>query len=118
MTAPRVLVVEDDGLQALALEDMLEEMGCQVAASFGNVAKALAWLEAGGQVDAALLDVNIDGEHTYAVADLLLARRAPFCFTSGYGQVSERRFATTPMLGKPLNRQNLLATLRGFGLAL
>jgi CheY-like chemotaxis protein len=118
MSAPRILVIEDDGLQAMTLEDMLEDMGCEVAASFGTMAQATAWLEADGQADAALLDVNVDGEPVYPFADLLVSRRMPFCFTSGYGHVAERRFEKALVLGKPLSREALLNALRGFGLTL
>lgn len=117
MSAPRILVIEDDGLQAMTLEDLLEDIGCEVAASFGAMTQATAWLQAGGQADAALLDVNVDGEPVYPFADLLVARRMPFCFTSGYGHVTERRFENALVLGKPLSRQMLLTALRGFGLS-
>jgi CheY-like chemotaxis protein len=117
LTALKVLVVEDDGLQAMTLEDMLEEMGCEVIASFGVLSAAARWIEDGGAPDVALLDVDVDGEQVYPVADLLAARGVPFLFTSGYGQVGERRFEAAVVLGKPINRQALLKTLRGFGLA-
>ncbi len=110
----RVLVVEDDGLVAMLLEDMLDELGCEVACSAATVADALRWLGEGGQPDAALLDVNIGGETVWPVADALRARRTPFAFTSGYGQLSEARFRDAPLLSKPINGERLEEALRVF----
>ena len=117
MSAPRILVVEDEGLQAMTIEDMLEDLGCEVAASLGTVAEAMAWLEAGEALDGALLDVSLDGHLVYPVAEILAARRVPFAFTSGYGQLGERRFEFALALVKPVSRAALLRALRSFGLA-
>ena len=117
MRSPRILVVEDEGLQAMTLEDMLEDLGCEVAASLGTVAEALAWLTAGDALDGALLDVSLDGQLVYPVAEILAERGVPFAFTSGYGQLGERRFGAAPALVKPVSRATLLRALRGFGLA-
>ena len=48
MSAFRVLVVEDEGLVAMMLEDLLDDMGCEVAGSLASVAQAMAWLDGGG----------------------------------------------------------------------
>jgi CheY-like chemotaxis protein len=116
MSAPEVLVVEDEGLIALLLDDMLEDLGFHVAYSAASVAQALAWLDQGGAPDAALLDVNLAGEKVFPVADALAARGVPFVFSSGYGEMSERRFGAAPMLGKPIRADRLAEVLRGLGL--
>jgi CheY-like chemotaxis protein len=115
MKSLRVLVVEDDGLVAMMLEDLLEELGCQLAASLASVREALAWIEAGGAVDAALLDVNLGGEPVFPVAEALRARGVPFAFTTGYGDTDDARFGGAVVLGKPIRLERLVATLKGFG---
>ena len=111
----RILVVEDEGLVAMLIEDMLEDLGCEVACSASNVAQALRWIEDGGEADAALLDVNLGGEAVWPVADALAARGVRFAFTTGYGQLNEPRFQGAPLLGKPIKGERLKEVLRGFG---
>jgi CheY-like chemotaxis protein len=115
MSAFRVLVVEDEGLVAMMLEDLLDDMGCEVAGSLASVAQAMAWIDGGGRADAALLDVNLGGETVFPVAEALTARGVPFAFTTGYGENHDPRFATAVLLGKPINQERLIAALRGFG---
>jgi CheY-like chemotaxis protein len=111
----RVLVVEDDGLVAMMLEDFLEDLGCPLAASLASVGEALAWIEAGGEADAALLDVNLGGEQAFPVADALGALGVPFAFTTGYGEMREPRFKDATLLGKPIRLERLVEALKGFG---
>jgi CheY-like chemotaxis protein len=115
MSAPlprrRILVVEDEGLVALMLEDMLEDMGYEVAYSAASVTQALAWIEGGGVADLALLDINLGGESVFPVADALKARGVPFAFSTGYGEAHDPRFRETPLLGKPIIVARLRAML-------
>ncbi len=114
MKSLRILVVEDEGLVAMLIEDMLDDLGCEVACSAASVAKALQWLAEGGEADAALLDVNLGGETVWPVADALAARGTPFAFTTGYGQLNETRFQHAPLLGKPIRGERLEEVLLGF----
>ena len=110
----RVMVVEDEGLIALMLEDMLEDLGCDVAMSAAAVGPALAWLDAGGEADAALLDVNLGGEPVFPVAEALTARGVPFAFTTGYGESHDARFRHAPLLSKPIRPDRLEDVLLKF----
>jgi hypothetical protein len=59
-------------------------------------------------VSAAILDVNLDGELVYPVADLLAARNIPFAFITGYGEESlSPHYANAPVLQKPIDRKAL-----------
>jgi hypothetical protein len=89
------------------MSDMLTELGFDVIGPFGRVADAMA---AVGREDfqAAVLDVNLDGEMVYPVADAVLARGVPFVFVTGYSAEGiDRRFAQVPVLQKPIERQML-----------
>lgn len=111
----RVLLVEDEGLVAMMLEDLLEDLGCEVAGSLASVGAALAWIEAGGSADVALLDVNLSGEPVFPVADALKARGVPYAFATGYDEGHDPRFKDAPLLGKPIRQERLEALLRSYG---
>ena len=84
---PRLLVVEDEYLIRMLLEDMLADLGYDVAAAVGTIAEA-SELAANGDFDAAILDVNLDGQEIFPVADILAKRGLPFVFVTGYGERS------------------------------
>ncbi|HEX3710906.1 MAG TPA: response regulator [Pseudolabrys sp.] len=108
---PRVLVVEDEYLIRMLLEDMLDELGYEVVGAVGSIAEA-STLATSGEFDAAILDVNLDGEEIYPVADILAARKTPFVFVTGYGEQSlPERYRGRPTLQKPFQADQLKSTL-------
>src|SRR4026209_1455491 len=82
---PRLLVVEDEYLIRMLLEDMLDDLGYGVAAAVGTLSEARQ-IAADGDFSAAILDVNLDGQEIYPVADILAKRGLPFVFVTGYGE--------------------------------
>ena len=84
MSGRRILVVEDDYLVATWLTGMLRDWGCEVVGPAPTVAEALALASKGG-FDGAILDVNLRGEHSGPVAELLESHGVPFFFLTGYG---------------------------------
>lgn len=80
----RVLIVEDEPLVGIMLEEMLQELGADVAANALTLEEALI-LATDCEIDAAVLDVNLSGARSYPVADKLRARGIPFVFATGYG---------------------------------
>ena len=113
----RVLVVEDELLVALALEDMLTDMGCGIVGPFSQIADAeTAAREA--TIDAAILDVNVRGVLIYPVADILKARGIPFLLCSGYAdtQMLPLAFRSVPQIAKPYDEQGLKRAMdKAFG---
>jgi len=79
----RVLLVEDAALIAMQIEAMLEEAGCEVIGPASRVAAALKLVQAEA-IDAAVLDVDLDGTPSWDVADALTARSIPFLLATGY----------------------------------
>lgn len=103
----RILVVEDEMLVAMNIEDMLLDLGHEVAGIASRLAPALA-LAGEASIDAAMLDVNLAGENSFPVADLLAARGIPFVFATGYGpQGIEERHRGRPLLQKPFRASDL-----------
>ncbi|WP_349367415.1 HWE histidine kinase domain-containing protein [Salinarimonas sp.] len=98
----RVLVVEDQALIAMEVQDELEAAGLSVVGPVGRLDKALAAAE-NEAVDAALIDVDLDGERSWPVADLLARRGVPFAFTTGFQAqiVFPPRFVAATVLAKP-----------------
>ena len=108
----RALLVEDEAGVALLLEDMLEELGCGVAASAATLARALSAAR-DAEFDFAVLDVNLDGELVFPVAYVLKERRRPFIFSTGYGRVGlPEAFKNCEVLNKPFSLEDLKQKLR------
>jgi DNA-binding NarL/FixJ family response regulator len=80
----RVLLVEDEAITAYYLELLLVKAGCEVIGPIQTLARAMDQV-AVEQFDAVLLDVNLNGEWSYPIADVLLRRGLPFLFMTAYG---------------------------------
>ena len=107
LSGRRILVVEDEVMVAWMLEDMLGQLGCAVVGPAARVDQALAIIGC-EELDAAVLDVNLNGEKSYPVADELKARGVPFVFSTGYGQKRlQESYLQHPMLQKPFKRSTL-----------
>lgn len=111
LTGRRVFVVEDEMMVAMLIEDMLGELGCEIVGPAGRIEDALA-IVGEAAIDAAVLDVNLNGQETYPVADILKRRGIPFIFATGYGVGGlAERFSTTPVLQKPFQQRDLARML-------
>lgn len=80
----RILVVEDSFLVVSAIEDLFEENQWTTVGPAARVPEALS-LARTEQIDAAILDVNLNGEMSWGVALALRQRGVPFLFSTGYG---------------------------------
>ena len=108
----RVLLVEDEPLVSMMLADMLSAFGHKVDGPYSRFGDAIHAAKS-NNLQAGILDVNLGGEKTYAVADILSDRKIPFAFVTGYGPdsiVSE--FAHAPVLQKPIEAAKLHALLQ------
>lgn len=105
----KLLVIEDEAMIAMALEDMLDALGCVVVDVAGTVSRGLALANNETlSIDGAILDVNLGGEKVYPVAERLAARGVPFVFCTGYGLSGiATDFAHVPTLAKPYEQQQL-----------
>jgi CheY-like chemotaxis protein len=102
-----VLVVEDEMMIAMLIEDMLDEFGCKLVGPATSVPRALD-LIGKEQVEIAVLDLNLDGQDTYAIADALQQKNVPFIFATGYGSTGLRQeYGNRPVLQKPFQAKDL-----------
>lgn len=105
----RLLLVEDEVLVATMMTEALGEIGFEILGPFGKMDYRLGAAVA-GEIDAAILDVNIGGELVYPIAEILAARAIPFAFVTGYSEENvDKRFANVPVVQKPVERKALQA---------
>jgi len=111
----KILLVEDEALVAMMVEDLLEDLGCEMADNPVRLDEAVAAART-GDFDMALLDLSLAGVHTYPVADILTERGIPFAFLTGYrsGDI-EPAYRETPILAKPFRRADIQAILIRLG---
>ena len=110
----RVLVVEDEYLLAEDLRRDLENQGAEVLGPVPSVSEALKLLGQDPAPDLAVLDINLQGEMVYLVADALRAQAIPFLFTTGYeAQSIPPAYADVPRMEKPLALRELLQVRQG-----
>src|ERR1043165_2544588 len=103
----RVLVVEDEMLIGMLLEDMLTDLGHEVAAVVPRLKEAMAAVDR-ETYDLAILDVHLHGESAFPVAEALIAKGTPFVFATGYGERGlPENYRGRPVLQKPFAKDDL-----------
>ena len=109
-----VLLVEDEELVALALADELQRLGWSVVGPATTLEEAQRLVSSGITIDAAILDVNLQGRWSHEIAEELGKRGVPFIACTGYEIVDpDGRFAGAPVITKPIGADRLSATLDG-----
>ena len=107
----KVFVVEDELLLTMLLEDILDDIGCSMAASAANIRQASDLLP-DLTADIALLDVNLGGDPVFPIAERLAEKRIPIIFASGYGSATlPERWQNYPTLPKPFTSDQVAAML-------
>lgn len=110
----KVLVVEDEYFIAQDMVRALRDSGAEIVGPVANVDDALDLLEQAGTIDAAVLDVNLQGEMVYPVADILLARSVPFVFTTGYDETAiPAKYRSVARCEKPVEARKVGRALFG-----
>jgi len=106
----KVLIVEDSLLLALELESGLSEAGAVIVGQAANVDEAMGLV--GPDVQAAVLDVDLNGVAVTPVAAALVARGIPFVFATGYGDndMAPQGF-DAPIIRKPYAVTQVAAAL-------
>src|SRR3546814_15181430 len=101
-TISRILIVEDEWLIAAQLEQVLNDIGFEVLGPVFNVAAALEII-AQNDVSGAVLDVNLNGESSFPIAEVLAERGVPYLFITGYSADDlPPKFQGRLLLHKPL----------------
>ncbi|MFN7955725.1 MAG: response regulator [bacterium] len=80
----RILVVEDDALQARLLCRILERLEYEAVGPAGSIEDALSYARV-APIDGGVLDINVREQSSLPVAEVLRERKIPFLFLTGYG---------------------------------
>lgn len=83
LTGARILVVEDDAVQALDLAASLADAGAAIIGPVASLSEA-SDLALGSACDAAILDLRLRDRNATALARQLLQQGIPFIVYTGY----------------------------------
>jgi len=112
LSGVRVLVVEDEILQALALEDIIVKLGGAAPVIVCRFEHAMEALN-GREFDCAILDLNLSGTLSFPIADRLQERGVPILFCTAYADAAKLFAGTAVCLDKPIERVALRDALLG-----
>jgi len=108
----RVMLVEDEILPAMMLEEVVRDAGFVAIGPVGRLQEAIDLARA-ERIDAAVLDVRLDRDMVFPVADILKGRRIPFAFVTALPE-SEIKLPhrSRPVWSKPIDRPRLRRSLQ------
>ena len=107
----RILIVEDEALVAMLIEDVVLDMGNEVAGVAGRLEDAIRKANE-LEMSCAVIDLNLNGERTNPVAAALQRRGVPFVFVTGYGAAGlEGEWRDAPVVQKPFQPHELMAAI-------
>lgn len=105
----RVLVAEDEFLVSMLLEEMLDDLGCEVVGPYATLSAALEGVR-DAQYDVAVIDLNLAGEKADPIIAELVARDVPLAIASG-GYDAQTGHRPTTLLNKPYSSAQLEAAV-------
>lgn len=99
---PRILIVEDEPLVAMALQEMVD--ACVTASVVVEPSVAATKKALREPVDFAFLDVQVTNGKTYEIAHMLEGKSVPFVFVSASPQNQlPSDLQTVPFVSKPFS---------------
>ncbi len=98
----KILVVEDEAFVALDIQMGLEDMGVDVVGPCMSLSLCLKTIEE-KEFDAAILDVDLNGEKVYEAAERIREKNIPFVFHTGRAHCENlaQRFPQVKVFVKP-----------------
>lgn len=107
-----ILVVEDEYLIMSDLTTAVEAEGARVIGPTASLAEALRLAANAPRIDGAVLDINLQGEMVYPLADMLEERGIPFVFATGYDDGAiPQRYAKVKRFQKPFDPAQVVCSL-------
>jgi response regulator RpfG family c-di-GMP phosphodiesterase len=108
----RLLLVEDECFIGLMVSEQLADLGYTVIGPILTISDArdLAGI---AEIDAALVDINLNNVPADGVADILSDRKIPFLFMTGYQHPPAGSHADIPVLMKPFQVDDLRRAVEG-----
>jgi CheY-like chemotaxis protein len=105
----RILIVEDEAMQALHLATMVRDLGAEVAGIATSVQAALAEFSV-TEFDCVTLDLNLHGFFGLGVVKGLRDMNIPFVICTAYGHLVSD-FPDAPIVQKPIKEEALAGAL-------
>jgi CheY-like chemotaxis protein len=109
-----VLLVEDDYFIMKNLRLRFQQEGATIVGPAATVPDALDLVRTTPRIDAAILDIDLQGELVFPVAEALSERGVPFVFATGYDPAAiPARYAGVAHCSKPVDPGRLAKALFG-----
>lgn len=97
-----ILVVEDEFLIAEDVAAILREAGADVIGPAASLPEGMRLAAHSDRIDAAVLNIDLDGVMVFPLAEELQARGVRFIFLTGYEEANiPEQFADVPCCRKP-----------------
>jgi two-component SAPR family response regulator len=106
-----VMIVEDDPIEALAVEDIVTRIGCREIHCTSRLADALE-LVSTLQADLGILDINLAGELVFPLAEKLEQLGMPFLLVTAYSDSAIPEKWLAKVIRKPFDPAELEFLLR------
>jgi two-component SAPR family response regulator len=108
----QILIVEDELIIAWEVSNLVESLGCLVCGPVPSVEAALAMLRQ-AKPDAALLDVNLQGQRVTPVAQECQRQSIPFALVTAYARfrLDEPLLDNAERVHKPFNQNDIREVL-------
>ena len=108
----KIMVLEDDALNAMLIQDTLQLAGHEVVGPARTIPYALSLLDY-RDVDAAILDLQIDDKVSFEVGRKLDELGIPWAITTAHPRSFVLpRFSHVPLLAKPFSVVGLLELIK------
>ncbi|TSD86840.1 response regulator [Mycobacterium sp. KBS0706] len=99
----RILLVEDELVQADQMRDAIRARGLEVVGPVGNLEAAIE-LATSETLHGALLDIRLQrGLRIFPVVEILWRRRIPFCFLTAFGEDRISAMPAAAVFHKPVS---------------
>jgi len=103
-----ILIAEDEYMIATDLTQNLVQAGARVLGPVSSLDGVMDLVEDADHIDAAILDVNLQGEKVFPAAEMLEKQGVPFLFATGYDQSAiPPRFKDVKRCEKPIGSKHL-----------
>jgi FixJ family two-component response regulator len=107
-----ILVVEDEAMTAIDMASIISMAGGSVIGPFQSISQGFLFRRF-KRIDAALLDISLNGESAFKLADAIVERGTPVIFLSGHSpDVLPPRHRHRHFLSKPCDTQSVISTLK------
>jgi DNA-binding response OmpR family regulator len=108
----RVLIVEDEVIVAFSIECEIEDAGGEIVGPAHTLAEAERLIDE--PIDVAILDINLNGERVWPIAQALRERGVPYVLASANcddPRAIDPAYADVPCFDKPVAILDLIATV-------